>query len=241
MDKETLKMVRRWLSMLQRCYDPDDQGWEYYGGRGITVCFEWHNFESYFSFFGYPPFSGASVERIDNSKGYYPCNCKWASSEEQNCNTRRSKYLTLNGKTQTTKEWAQEFNIGPRRLAERIRRGWSLEKALATPSPVSFQAEREDNIKRSKDLWQKKGSLYKARSRHRRGRALSAYGQLLVSEHGPLPQQRSKYSLAKIEEIALMHINGLSVRTIAAATCIPKSTVQYLIQQHMRKEVAPNG
>lgn len=37
----------KWLDMIHRVYDPKQYGYNLYGGRGVTVCGEWHNFQKF--------------------------------------------------------------------------------------------------------------------------------------------------------------------------------------------------
>lgn len=73
-----------------RCTDPSQTNWNYYGGRGITVCREWlHDFTKFHSDMGEAPFSAASIDRIDNDGNYEPGNCRWATKSEQRRNQRK--------------------------------------------------------------------------------------------------------------------------------------------------------
>ena len=177
-------MMSRWLRMWQRCYLREDSNYEYYGARGIGVCEEWINFESFYLFWGDPPFDGATIGRISNDGNYEPSNCEWQTQEQQNNNTRRSKLITWNGKTQSIRDWAKEYNIGMRRLSERLRRGWTMERSLATLSPQSFTEELQDRRRRNSENWAIKGQLYRTRSRRRRGHKLSLPLQDLIAVEG---------------------------------------------------------
>ena len=110
-DELTINMMRRWYSMWERCYLPSGQGYEYYGARGICVCQEWLDFQTFYKFWGDPPFEDATIGRIDNDGNYEPGNCEWQNQEQQNNNTRRTKMVTWNGKTQSVRDWAFEYNI----------------------------------------------------------------------------------------------------------------------------------
>ncbi len=74
----------RWRSMHHRCANPNDK---LYGGRGITVCQEWDDFDTFVEDMGACP-EGHSLDRIDNSKGYSKDNCRWANASVQSSNRR---------------------------------------------------------------------------------------------------------------------------------------------------------
>ena len=100
-----------------------------YGGAGIGVCESWQTFAGFLSDMGQAPDS-LTLERVDNSKGYGPDNCKWATYTEQNRNKTNSKKLTLNGRTQVAAAWAAELGLTDSQIYKRIRRGWSDEEVL---------------------------------------------------------------------------------------------------------------
>ncbi len=74
-------------SMKSRCYNPNSQRWKYYGAKGVTVCEEWSNVESFCKWAeenGYK--EGLSIDRINPDLGYSPDNCEWVTVSE---NSRR--------------------------------------------------------------------------------------------------------------------------------------------------------
>lgn len=85
-----------WLMMKQRCKNPNDKSYSNYGGRGISICEKWENFEGFLEDMGKKP-QGLSIERIDNEKGYFKENCKWATRKEQNNNRRDNTYFIIDG------------------------------------------------------------------------------------------------------------------------------------------------
>ena len=82
-----------WRHMKSRCSNPNHKFYHRYGGRGIKVCDRWMKFENFLADMGENP-KGMSIERIDNAKGYYPANCKWANQTAQSRNRVTTK-LTL--------------------------------------------------------------------------------------------------------------------------------------------------
>lgn len=82
---------KAWDSMMQRCNNPNHAAYKHYGGRGIEVCERWLQVENFYADMGVRP-KGLSLERINNSLGYSPENCKWATWIEQ-ANNRRKRLV----------------------------------------------------------------------------------------------------------------------------------------------------
>jgi hypothetical protein len=76
--------------MLQRCLNPNNAAYRFYGGRGIRVCKRWLIFENFYADMGDPP-PGKSINRIDNDGNYEPGNCEWATPSMQAANRRPPK------------------------------------------------------------------------------------------------------------------------------------------------------
>jgi hypothetical protein len=131
----------RWISMLQRCYNPSSRKFNNYGGRGITVCERWReSVANFYADMGDPP-PGMSLERRDNNRGYSPDNCYWASPQQQIRNTRSNHILTYNGESYPITVWAEKLHIARNMVYKRLDRGWSVERALTTP-PQGYARKR---------------------------------------------------------------------------------------------------
>jgi hypothetical protein len=79
-----------WANMRARCTRVTHPRYKDWGGRGITVCERWAKFENFLADMGEKP-GGMTLERKDNSKGYSPENCVWATPAQQAANTRNFK------------------------------------------------------------------------------------------------------------------------------------------------------
>lgn len=122
--------------MMDRCYNVKNEEYHNYAGRGIYVCDRWKDgFKNFIDDMGLKPGKDYSIERVDNNGIYEPTNCKWADDFEQANNTRRNKFLTFNGKTQTHAQWSRELNIPETTIKSRRQRGLTVEEILFT-SPL---------------------------------------------------------------------------------------------------------
>lgn len=131
-----------WDSMIQRCNNPKATKYNNYGGRGITHDPSWFKFVNFLKDMGERP-EGLTLDRIDNEKGYCKENCRWASYEEQNRNTRTNKFITHNGITKTNQEWANELGFPSSTLYNRVfTRGWSVEESFKIP--IRFKRKNND-------------------------------------------------------------------------------------------------
>lgn len=128
------RVYRIWRQMHQRCENPNAEGYENYGGRGIKVCEEWNSFPIFFSDMGNPPTNKMTLDRVKTNKGYSKDNCKWSTWKEQHRNRRDNHLLTAFGETKCLTQWCEEKGIPVSTLKNRIyRANMPVEEALTAP------------------------------------------------------------------------------------------------------------
>jgi hypothetical protein len=125
--KKPSKAYKTWTRVKARCEDVNSPHYPKYGGRGITLCERWQSFENFLADMGDPP-AGLSIDRIDNNGPYAPGNCRWATTLQQNRNTRHCK-LTEEAAAQirarrgeNTQTLAEDFGVN-RTTINRVLRG----------------------------------------------------------------------------------------------------------------------
>lgn len=124
-----------WQTMIRRCTKSKCEKFAIYGARGISVCQQWlTSFECFLADMGSRPSPDHSIDRIDNDGNYEPGNCRWATKQEQQRNTRQNRRLTFDGETLCVVEWAEKLGINVDVLRHRLHRGWSVEKSLTQPA-----------------------------------------------------------------------------------------------------------
>lgn len=125
-----------WSGMKQRCYNPNHDGYENYGGRGITICGDWLNsFSKFYEDMGPRPSLDYEIDRIDNDGNYERGNCQWVLTERQRSNVRSNRRIEFLGELLTLAEWAKRFGLRHNTLSYRLDHGWSIESALTVPVP----------------------------------------------------------------------------------------------------------
>lgn len=124
--------------MRNRGTCPTSQHYARYGARGITVCAEWSTFANFLADMGPRP-PGTSIDRIDNTKGYEPGNCRWATRTTQGRNTSAVRLITYRGESKCVAEWRDELGL-TRTVCARLYAGWDMDRALSTPVKARSKA-----------------------------------------------------------------------------------------------------
>lgn len=78
---------KSWAALVQRCTNPRHIAYERYHARWYEP---WRDFATFLADMGERP-DGTTIDRIDDSLGYGPHNCRWATRPTQTRNSRASK------------------------------------------------------------------------------------------------------------------------------------------------------
>jgi hypothetical protein len=92
-----------WRSMKARCLNPSCEAYGNYGGRGIAICDEWLDWDS-FADWGYSNGyeQGLFLDRVDNNGNYEPSNCRFVTMAVSNANKGSVDGVTYGGKYRLT-------------------------------------------------------------------------------------------------------------------------------------------
>lgn len=110
-----------WVAVKSRCLNPNNPGYPTYGGAGITIDDRWLVFENFLTDMGERP-PNTTIDRIDNAKGYFPGNCRWADNEIQNRNKRTNIFVNIDDKTMIFTDAAREVGINVNTVYSAMRR-----------------------------------------------------------------------------------------------------------------------
>lgn len=141
-----------WRKMIDRCEKETSKS-KYYKDKGIAVCDAWKafsNFEKWAHENGYK--DTLTIDRLDNSKGYSPENCRWATYLEQAQNTSANVWVTINGESHLVNDWCKILGIVSRATVYRRIKdyGWDYEKALTTPHLNTWKARNGEYARKNK-------------------------------------------------------------------------------------------
>lgn len=121
-----------WRDMRARCSNQNAGEWSRYGARGIRVCDRWSaSFEAFLADMGERPSADHSIDRINPNGNYEPTNCRWATRAQQQRNRRCTVFVDFGGKRMPLADVADLTGISRHALKGRIRKGASIEAAVA--------------------------------------------------------------------------------------------------------------
>lgn len=152
------KIYGVWKTMKSRCYNPNVECYNRYGGRRITICDEWLNsFEAFYKWSvknGYQ--EGLTIDRINNDGNYEPNNCRWTDRIVQANNRRTNRKLEYKEITQNLSEWNESTNLP---VDLRLRRGWDLDRAMNEPKNANYHYLTYNNKTQNLSQWCKELNL----------------------------------------------------------------------------------
>lgn len=143
-----------WASMNSRAANSNRKDYERYGGKGIDVCVGWRDsFSSFLEILGRRPSAEHSIDRINNTGGYwcgqcrecrekgYTLNCRWATKLQQSQNKSNNLNITIGNITLCQREWERSRNLPFGIIYARLKAGWPVDETLIQP-PRSARVER---------------------------------------------------------------------------------------------------
>ena len=130
--KSNTRLYIAWQHMKQRCRNTQNDRYKYYGGRGISICDDWMQFEPFEQWAlsnGYE--DELTIDRIDVNGDYCPENCRWVTWETQQNNKRNNNIIEAFGEKRTLAEWSKISGVNRTTIQKRINVcGQTPEKAM---------------------------------------------------------------------------------------------------------------
>lgn len=120
---KTTRIYTIWAGMKDRCCNPKNNSYRYYGGKGVFVCPEWSN--DFLLFYNWSMKNGyndnMSIDRIDSSKNYEPSNCRWITCNENSARTCRTIFITVDNSCLSINDWASRIKVSDTTLTSRYK------------------------------------------------------------------------------------------------------------------------
>lgn len=121
-----------WSNMRRCCYQENSREYATTGAQGIKVY--WDKFLDFAAWvednLGPRPAPGIKLGRIDHDRDYEPGNLRWSTPKEVGNRCRNNVRMKYKKKTQTIKQWAEEYGVNYHTFRDRMNRNWKLKDAL---------------------------------------------------------------------------------------------------------------
>lgn len=123
-----------WKAMIARCERPGTASYADYGGRGISVCERWHDFDAFWLDMSKRWRPGLSLDRYPNQEGNYePGNVRWATKKQQADNRSTNRIIDTPRGYMTVTQAAAAFGLKENTIFARLRYGWTDPEKLVSP------------------------------------------------------------------------------------------------------------
>ena len=221
------RLYRIWKDMRRRCRNANRTDYCLYGGRGITVCEEWQNYETFRDWAKENGYSDSlSIDRIDFNGNYEPSNCRWVTLNAQSSNTRQNVFVEINGEVKTLSEWANYAGLPASTVFTRYRdgvRGVDLigEKKI-TMTGKHHTEETKRRIRES--LKGEKSPSY--------GKHPSKETRLKMSlaKRGCTPHNKRQFAEKERQQIKEMALSGYSIYGISKKLGIDRRAIKQILE-----------
>ena len=144
------RLYNIWRDMKERCYNPQNPSYIYYGNKNVSICNEWLNdfgkFRCWAKENGYA--KNLTIDRIDVDGDYCPENCRWTDMFTQENNRTNNIKIFYNGKEYTLLQLSQISVVSYKTLHQRLfMYKWDVEKAVTTPSRIKKRNKKKGDNK----------------------------------------------------------------------------------------------
>ena len=141
------RIYRIWHGIKARCGNKNSKIYRYYGGKGVTLCEEWHDFMNFYNWaMGNGYADDLTIDRIDLNGNYEPSNCRWVDKYTQMNNMSTNKYYMYNGEKMTVPQISRATGVPAYVLQFRLDKlGYSLDKAVN--KPIAYRKNNNRGVK----------------------------------------------------------------------------------------------
>jgi hypothetical protein len=119
-----------WCSLRARCNNPKSFDYHWAGGRGIKHDPSWNCFSKFLADVGERPGPNYSLQRTHPDADYGPETTAWRPRERQNRIRRPLRLVPIDGNLVSMRQAEKMLGLGSGTIAARLKRGWTLERAL---------------------------------------------------------------------------------------------------------------
>lgn len=151
------RLHRIWKNMKTRCYLKSKNDYPYYGGRGIRVCKEWHDFAPFAEWamsHGYE--DHLTINRKHRDYHYEPDKCEWVTRQRQSNNIKTNRIIEVDGVSKTVADWGRHLKISPVIIYGRLCGGWSEDEAVMVPPIIPRLSNTEKELFKQQAILQYK-------------------------------------------------------------------------------------